>query len=543
MPNIVMPLVSVSQSVSRPVYIDMIQQIQKLTNIDPRTKIFYPGDSQKMQTPGASIDSKDEDRFAMFNSERYTFIEIEDDFDMDRLGSTAVEAEEHSPIFVDSKLGVYIKPVYASTDVTINFNYRCPSESEAKRWRDEVRVRVSKLMELNMHKVSYHYQIPINAIIILQEIHSKREANLPYGQDFVEYVTSHADPRLTLTGNVAGQDQALAIAETQTEIQGMFTWDGMPEKAQKDQGTGTWSVSFSYKFSFEKPIELHVRYPVMVHNQLLHEDFIEFTDKGYDAEKDNRVFSKSAYALNAFRMTTIMANRSEREFMIRIPSYDDFIIPDVVKGTGSVFNALVEIGSDKRSILNLTELGDYVIDEDILHFIKNSEYRYIGDYFRSILNLSLYRNNYLTGSGMLSCDANLNVSSNIDLDLRNQHRLRLGICVDITLLDPRALQRLQAYPKAMVKIIGAMNELLRNNPDFINLGNKPVISNHDLSAVTSFLTGYRIPIGTGNYYGNGIDNRDLFAGIDPRVVENYRRNMVSSLKVMSYTIVAQRQEN
>jgi hypothetical protein len=518
---------------------DMVQQIQKLTNIDPSTKIFYPGDIQRMHTAGSTIDSTD-DRRAIFNSDRYTFIEIEDDYDEGELGSTAVEREEHPPIFVDNKLGVTIKPIYGTTTVTINFVYRCPSKSEALRWRDETRARVSKMMDINLHKVSYHYQLPVDIVIILKEIYDKREAVMPYGQTFVEYVTSYADPRLTLTGGTTGDGERLAIAETQTRIQGMFTWDALPEKAQRDETTGTWSITFGYKFNFDKPFEIHVRYPVMVHNQLLAPNFIEFTDKAYDVEQDTKNFSKSFHAMHAFEMGTIMATKVDTKYMLREPSYDDYLLPDVAKGSGSVFLALVSVDTDKRSLVNLNELGDIVIDPDILQFIKESEFPYITKDYKSILKLSLYRNEFLTSGRTIDCNSNLDVRSSMDLDFRNQHRLRFSIHVDITLLDIRALERLQRYPKAMVKIIGSMNELLKNHPDFNNLGNKRYISKHDFSSITSFLTGYRIPISRGHYYGPGIDNRDLFGDMDPAIVENYRKNSIGANRIMNSAVLAKR---
>jgi hypothetical protein len=539
MPNIKLPLTSISESVSRPVYTDMVQQVQKLTKIDEKTKIFFPGEIRKMRTAGTHIDSNDE-RFAIFNSDRYTFIEVEDDFDMDSLGSTAMERDEHAPVFVDNKLGVTIKPVYVTTNVTINFTYRCPSKSEALRWRDEARIRISEMWDIHLHKFSYHYQLPLDIVILLKEIYDKREAVAGYGQSFQEYVTSFSSPRLTLIGGVTGEHEVLAIAETQTRVQGRFNWDSMPEKAQRDDSTGTWSVSFSYVFSFEKPLHIHARYPIIVHNQLLAPEFIEFTDKAYDVEKDVKTFSKSYFAMHAFEIGTIMATKVNKDYVMRVPSYDDYQLPSVNKGSGTVFLALTDVAEDKRTLVNLRELGDIMIDEDIMDFIVNSEYPYITKDFGSILRLSLYRNDSLTSDRTITCSPDLTIKASSDLDLRNQYRLRFSIYVDITLLDVRALQRLQKFPKALIKIIGSMNELLKNHPDFNDLGNKRFISNHDFSSITSFLTGYRIPIKNGNYFGPGIDNRNLFGDMDPVVVEQYRREAIGSNRVMNNGVLAYR---
>lgn len=539
MPNIKLPLTSISESVSRPIYMDMVQQVQKLTKIDESTKIFFPGEIRKMRTAGTSIDNHDE-RFAIFNSDRYTFIEVEDDFDPEALATTAMERDEHAPVFQDDKLGVSIKPVYVTTNVTINFTYRCPSKSEALRWRDEVRMRVSEMWDVHLHKVSYHYQLPTDIIILLQEIYAKREAVAPYGQSFEEYVRGYCTPRLTLVGDIAGSNAVLAIGETQTRIQGMFTWDAMPEKAQRDDNTGTWSVTFGYKFSFEKPMNIHARYPVMVHNQLLEPMFVEFTSEGQDFDKDLKSYSKSFHAMSAFEIGTIMGNRADKDYVIRIPDYDDYPLPQSPKGFGTVLTALTSLEDDKKTLLNLNELGDTMIDPDIMEFIRLSEYPYICKDFSSILRLTLYRNSFVTSDRTIDCTSNLIVRSPVEMDLRNQYRLRLSVCVDITLLRPQALLRLKNYPKAFVKILGAMNELLRNNPDFNNLGTKNLITTHDFNAVTSFLTGYRLPIGKGHYFGQGINTTDIFAGIDPIVVEQYRREMIGNNRVMITNVVTQR---
>lgn len=537
MPNIVLPLTSVSQSVSRPVIVDIIQQVQKMTGISEDTNIFYPGDIQRMRSAGSGIDAKD--RNAIFSANRINFIEVEEDYDVEAVGTTAVTRPEHIPVFEDGKLQVCVRPVYATTNVTINFTFRTPSKSEALRWRDEARVRVSQMYDVNLHDVKYHYILPAGILTIIKQIYDKREAKHGYGQTFEQYVRSMSTDRLTLVSDQVGNNANLAISETQMRIQGMFTFDALPEKVERDDTTGTWQIQFGYRFSYEKPIEIHIRYPVMVHNQLLDDEYVSFTNQGYDPNKINKTFTASLHAMNAFEMQTLVNARHKTEQIIRIPEYDDFIIPQVLTGTGSVLLALAEVDeTNKRTLFNLRELGDFVIDDDILKFIQESEYLYLGKQYKSILNVSLYRNGYMASSGSLTCDGSLNIKATADLDPRNQHRVRLGIVTDLTLLPQEALKRAQKYPKAIVKLISAMNELLRYNPDFIKLADNPTITTADFSAMYSFLTGHRMDMGPNVYYGPGIDHRHIFDSFDPRVVENYRRNSISTNRVMISSVVA-----
>ena len=154
--------------------------------------------------------------------------------------------------------------------------------------------------------------------------------------------------------------------------------------------------------------------------------------------------------------------------------------------------------------------------------------------------MNLYRNDTLTTSPILTCDSSLNVKSLTDLNLRNQHRIRLSLVTDISYLDSDAIRRLRNNPKVFVKIVGALNELLKNHPDFNNLGDLNRISDFHFSETYRILTGYRpgnnnYQINPGaNYHGTGLQGNyfpstqfnSIFDGLDPLMVENYRRNRI-----------------
>lgn len=559
MPTVSLTLPEITQAVIRPIVYDIIGQVQHITKIDPSTKIYFSGDSGKRQTSGSSIDS-DTDRLAVFNTNRMAFIEVEEEYDIGAIGTTAVTRGEQLPVFIDEALGVHIAPVYASTDMVINFKYRCPSKTEAIRWRDDIRIRVSQMNNIFMHSVTYHYMLPIEAIVLTQAIHANREANFGYGETYEEYMTAHSTPRLTLVGDLTNKSSSLVISETQCRIIGLYGFDALPDKPEHDDGTGTWTISFSYKFSYEKPIGCAIRYPVIVHNQLLPQDLIDFTDKAYDIDKVNKSYSLSIDALHSFESGAIMNSRIIYDYEIKIPSYDDFIPGSYNKGMGTVLTALCEVDADKHTLLNLNELGDIAVDVDVMQFIKESELQYMGKAYFSILNLSLYRDKFLASSGTLSLDASLNVTSVNELDLRRQHRVMLSIVTDLTMLTKEALDRLRRYPKALVKIIGAINEILRNHPDFEKLSTKPVVTKRDLDPIYRMITGYSLSNGAkgtnSEYYGPGRNinswpysgnkysdskigiNNGMFSDIDPRVVENYRNNRIGNNTVMTTGIVA-----
>lgn len=541
MPNLKFTLTNIGPSVSRPIVFDIIKQVQEITNIPKDTDIFYPDSMDKMSTPGSNIEDQG-NRLPNFNSERRTFIEVESDYDPYGIATMSSSDRENLPIFYDKSLGIRLAPIYSSDTVTINFKYVTHSKGEALRWRDDIRMRVSMLRDINLHDVSYHYILNKDIVYILHELYTKREANLGYSQTFEQYITSFGSSKLTITSDLVAKNIELAIAETQVRIVGIFNFEGAPEKPQKEDN-GTWTISFSYRFNYDRPIGCNLRYPIMVHNQLIDSKYTEHTNKVYRLDKVNKVFSNSFHAMNAFESDSVMNTRIDPTLELRIPEFDDYVIPGKLPDTGTVWLALCEIDDqDKRSLLNLNELGDLAIDKDVLDFILKSEYPYIGKEYQSILQLSLYRGDYLASSGSLDIDSLGNVKASKNLDLRVNHRVRFSVVTDLSKLPKSAIDRLRGYPEAFKKIVGAINELLRNHPDLNDMGRNGGISRWEFDTIYRLIVGR--PWTSGDFYQGGNNwhyNRNeggLFKDIPKSILDYWRSNRVGRNTVMTTGIIA-----
>ena len=549
MPHVNITIPETGQSITRPVIFDIINQVQTITKFSKEAKIYFPGDIQKMQTPGSSIN--DSDRSALFGTDRYNFIEIDEDYDRETLGSTVVNRVEQIPVFTDPYLKVHIVPIYATSNVQINFKYRCPSKTEALRWRDEIRVKISQLRDINIHAITYHYLLPDKYYEVLNVIHEARESYLGYGQSFQDYVVQYGTDRMVLVTDTVGKDYAIAVSETQCRIVGQFVFDAIPDKAERDDTTGAWVMSFGYKFTYEKPISCSMKYPISVHNSLLPEQYVAFADKAYRLDRIRKQFSNSLYSLFSFESDTINGNRTNIDALVHLPDFDDYILPEVPKGTGTAFVALAGIDTiDKVSILNLNDLDPYILDSDIADFIIKSEYPYITNLYRSIINVSLYRGETLLSNPSISCDTSLNIKASSELDLRCQYRIRFSLVVDLTMLDPKAMSRLLNYPSALIKIISSMNELIRNNPDVNDLISYKRITPIQFNPIYKFMTGFDLPLGLGTGYNNNSSiyngsgynigtNKDYTTiGIDQSIINAIRDNMVGMKTVAISSILS-----
>lgn len=483
MPIINLALPETVEAVSRPIIFSILDHLRQILEISPDIQILFPGDLHKVAQAGATIDNPL--RSPNLANDRYLFIEVDAQLDPNALATTAVHQNEHPPVFVDPKLDLVVAPIYATTDVSLNLRYRTPSRTDALRWYDDLRVRLSQMQDVHLHRVQYHYMLPALYWQILACVHATREATAGYGDDFMTYVREHSTDRLTWIGEVTGHSGTLAVAETQSRIQGRYGFDSLPDKPEREDN-GTYTATFSYKFSFERPVSAYFRYPIMVHNQLLPPEYVLFTTSNTNANGAAQQYSRSIAALSHFEIASMGLQVGDLRGYLTVPLYDQFQRPPEVPYTGTVFYALCSIDpTDRVSLVNLNELAELQLDPDILQFIRESEYPYVHKLYKSVIQIHLYRRLTLAHYDTLQCDAALNIRAVQPLDLRIPHRVRFSLVTDWSVLDPEALARLRKYPWVLLKILRSIDELFDQNPYLFSLlGNRPRFNEREMLEAT-----------------------------------------------------------
>lgn len=526
MPNLSQVIAETKQSVTRPIILDIVRQIREITKIPTSTPILYADDIGKVYQPGSAI-TEDPSEKTLFPLNDKITIEVEEEYDSGTVYNMAVAYAEQAAIFNDKQIGVLIKPVYTSVNININFKYKTKSKSLAERWRNDIRTRYAMMRDVNLHQVSYHYVIPLDFIEILKEIHKLRETYGAYGDSFSKYLTDHSTQRLTDITNQAGNLVQQAIAETQMRIVGYFDFESAPEKIENQEDSDGWIGSFTYKFRYEKPVECNIRFPVMIHNQVINEMYRPVKE-AYDIDNQVQNFSLSLGAFNYFEAQLQAEKYINFKSTITVPSFDEFIPQTVPSAMSGIFNALCQISiNDLRYLLDLKDLGDIDIDPDILEFIQKVEYPYITRPYKSFLNLSLYRSMALAREDSILLNDQLKVYSTTDLSIRTSHRVRLNVLTDLNYVDKAAIDRLKEFPKAFVKIFSAVAEGLRNNPQFRGLSQKTRISRDEIKTLITN------PIALGNRIdhalrGNPADRMNLHT-VDTSYVIAINKNNIYKL--------------
>lgn len=455
MPKIYLPLPETDTSVVRPIVFDIVRGLLEITQIPESTPIYYKGQTSTIAQKGSTLQSGDTRDNTKLASNSFVTIEVTETYMEDALSSTAISQYEHPPIFHDHSLRISIKPIYIHNEYTVTFRYQDKSKIQAQRWRNDIRMKISHLRDINIHTATYHFVMPLEIMRLLQEIYKHREAVEPYNQTFNTYFDSFATTKFTTVSNLDGSSQVQAVKETQTRIQGIFDFVSGPDEPALDTESQTYVSEITYKFWFDKPIGCHISYPVMIHNQLIDTSFIP--RDGEDLEKHDMLYSHSLNALHHMENMEIM-KRADYDFkVVNIPPYDDFAPDNYPPDTVPLCHALCQIDpNDKKYVLDLNDLGEYEIDPDIMVLMKDQEFTFMTKPYQSLFQFSLYRWQHLTDDKQVFIDSNLKLYSKEPLDLRTNHYVRFSLVSDLNVLPVPALKRLRSHPKAMVKVFNAL---------------------------------------------------------------------------------------
>ena len=466
MPNVVIPLPNVDESVSKSVISDLTEQVLDLINLKHVQDVRYINYSGSVQNPDGAI-GIDSSRYPTFSGKTRIFVEAEETYNEDGWSSTVVERIDNVPIFADPKLNVWVTPVHVPSDLTLKIKFQTRSRDEASRWQNDMVTRLAQLREGKQHRINFNINLPFQVWELLESIFNNREAFAGYGETFESYVKKHSDGDLTLVTAADGKLPFPAIRRILNRVNGRFMVSPLPEKPTFDESGGVWECTVDYKVTYDRPISCVVRYPIQVHQKFLPSKFILPGTSSPNPVDSPKKLGQAQLGLGQFEGYTIYGYHAHQDAYMRIPKFDDYVFKIVPKGTATVFLGLTEIThSDPHVLLNLGDLGDVVIDEDILQFIREVEYPYLNQPYKSFFGLNYYRNDDLVLSSDIACDANLNVSNTEPISVRANNRIRFFIVVDPTLLPLEAFERLYNYPKVIAKLVKAINDALRYNVDF-----------------------------------------------------------------------------
>ena len=463
MPKIMQSVPDQDKTITRVVGLDVIRHVCRETGIDQsRTAIYYPGQDNQAYQPGSSIGADSLENELKPDTFNQLSIEVEEDQDITFMNSTNVFSPENLFTFQDTDLDISIRPSYAVMNLNVVVQYRTRDKNGAYRWRDEIRQKISAGKMTYFHDISYSYFLPPQYWTILKALYDLREAQAGYGQTWEDYLAQYLTGNATIQVGLDGQNAVRVIRETQGRLLGWFDFEGQPEHGGRDGIGDTWTISFTYHLQYNKPTTSVMVYPIVIHNQLLDQQYRPDRPV-YTPEQRMARYAMSTKAGLPFETDT-PAIEMHQHMGLRIPNFDEFVVSPKIPHTLPVVTAAVLIDPTNPTYLMsfAEDLDTFVLDEDIAAFMKD-EAPYLTEYGQSIFSLVVYEWNTPFIKNRLTIGSDLKVYLKAPADLRTPYHLVLAINQDIGGLSAAARARAQRHCKAFLKILACLN------PQFANL--------------------------------------------------------------------------
>ncbi|MBE0438210.1 MAG: hypothetical protein IBX57_00390 [Gammaproteobacteria bacterium] len=453
MPIVALEVPETYESIVRPVTVSIVRDLIDTMNLPNDTRVEYTGSAETIAQQGSTLASNTSTPLFPFSGK--VKVELVENYLEEGILTTSIKRRDNLPIFADHKLGVYMKPIYTKVQSNITFSYRAPSKHQADRWRDGLRRKSTQAIQLLLHELIYHFSPPDVFHAILRGIWENRESIAGYGEEFEQWLSKCYSDRMTVLANLSGEKGLVSIAEKQIGVQGWFDWMAQPDVPSKESEAGTFEVSFTYTFEYDKVTAMSLEYPIVVHNQFLEDRYLPL-EKPYDPYDQPRRPSYTGSLNDAF--SVINYNKEQKYRGIVFPEFDDWIPEFEHKKTIPIFTGIVAVDlSDPYQIVDLTNLGDYNFSDKLLSFIASNKVTIL-NYLASTFLLTFYVNGKPQNPVDIHIDEELNLRSSVALDPRNVHRFRLSMMSDLLTLSKKAKDKMREDPEMTTSIIDAIDQ-------------------------------------------------------------------------------------
>lgn len=448
MPIVTSMIAETTAAVRRPVVMSAIDALKRQTGIKENVQVQDVTDINSPALPGSKMVSDNREKNLYDGSEklRVTHTEVYQESD---ILTASVAWMDKPAFFEDPTIDVKLWPVYARADISIDVQYRAPNEAAAKQWVADILQRMTMERGELALELAYSFQIPVGLLPYLAHFHELRENVAGYGQTPSEWIRAYSDERVVSELTMISKAPQLAVAERQGRVFGHFDFSSPPAPDRNDTNA-TWTVSFTFKFSYDKPIAVAMRYPVVIHNQLIAKPFRKgITPYAADGSGASAYTTK---ALDTF-IYRLHDPYSNPNGGIVVPTFDDWNPKTYYRGTGSVFTCLIQVDpTDPYQVINLRDLGGFTINPDIMAFIRNNKST-VRTLYKSPVLITLYSGKTPFPDEGIYIDEHDNVRSRTPLDLRKVHHFRISVLMDLSLLTEEYTRRLQLDGKAALQIV------------------------------------------------------------------------------------------
>lgn len=466
MPHALIPLPDVYESVTRRVAVDVTSQLARLMSLPPETSVYLPGMAEVTPMNGGVFGNCCDRSVKMAASERLV-VTYSEEADESYTLTTPVNNKEIPPIFEDKDHGIVLRPVYRFVTLQVTLQYTAPNLTIAQRWVDDMRNKISAGRAEIYQTLQYHYALPKPCMALFKALYETQESSeFPTGETYESWLASRFKQQTKVLATLIDTDQTLTIPEQQFEVLGWFDFTTTPPQPDKSSdNNGTYSATITYQLRYNRPTEIYVKYPFLMHQRPIPRRFR--AKEPYETFRaKTRKVSTTKGSLDA--MMDLMKVKVLP--YIHYPNTDDFVADYIPKGRLTFFTGLMALKStDLRSVCDLSNLGEWKFNLYFLEYFYHQGSRlFVRD--ASIFEFRIYENDTYRPDIQLSMRPDtVRVVTNQDLDPTKVYHVQISLVRNWMTIIRETIMCLRRYPHVTYYVLKALQVNLGGADSYENL--------------------------------------------------------------------------
>ena len=457
MPAEIIPLVGIEKTVSNRVVTSTIRSFLEQSGLDKDTRLKIKSSFDQYNTKGYG--SMEDNAIPELRNMKVEYTETVDRSAYDVM---ATYQGEYRDFFTSDNPEIHMRPVYVDSNMEISIEFKSTSKDRIVTWKNLLATFAARNSTFSIEDITYTYLLPFQLYDLLDVIYSKIKTHKTAYSDFYQWLGAHSDGRMVWGSDLTGTFRDVFIKETQSRV--YITWE-IPdmETGIKEVENGQYKTDFTLKLTYQKPISIWVKYPVLVCNKLLPEKYVLPVSVIRDTDRRKVDRDRLLSDLYLFE-NQIQVDMTGRKY-IRYPWWDDIEIPKYHHDYIPIASILCSItDSDKRSLLNLQDLDLLTLNEEVTTWLLAGGYQHITHSYESPIYIKLLEDNRYVEDSILEVSADLDISSTSDLEICRTYRI-----IVFAIRNPCLIG---SYHRSLIE---------KNNPNLVELYNANAYLSRDRS--------------------------------------------------------------
>lgn len=415
MPAANIPLTGIEKTVSNRVITSVVRDFLQQTGLDKDTRLKIESTYGKHQTLG--YNALEDNAIPQIKNLK---IEYSETIDMENTATVATYQGEHRDFFTSTNPDIHIRPTYIDSKMDISLRFTSTSRDRINRWKNNILTYIARNTSFLVEDLTYMYLLPFHIYDLLNTIHSKL-GNYTTLTDFYEWLGYHSDGRLVWGSDLTGTFRDIFVKERQSRV--VVLWNiPVLEEMVKEFENGKWGIDFTLTVTYQKPISIHVLYPVLVCNSLLPEKYVLPVSviRDTDRKKIDRDRLLDGLYLHEEQILVDMVS----EKYLKYPWWDDVVVPKYHNDYAIAASILCTISEDdKRTLFSLDDIDPLVINSTIKDWLISGGNERVTKSYEAPIYIKLLENNRYIEDSVLELSTDLTLSATTDLEMCKIYRV------------------------------------------------------------------------------------------------------------------------